>query len=155
MQSHCKLSQKTEIPPRHKSFNFFQKLTGIDRRTIQRWVLDKMVGFRTFVIEKDSLLGVKQQVYSSCLHFPLSQNSQQLSQFSNGLTQMNINSPPSTDSPTVIDPVVESLPGTSQMLNNADTLLASPEKAIRRKRRTQAEMLQDARKKLAEANKNN
>jgi hypothetical protein len=41
------------------------------------------------------------------------------------------------------------------MLNNADTLLASPEKAIRRKIRTQAEMLQDARKKLAEANKNN
>ena len=33
--------QKPEIPPRHKSFNFFQKLTGIDRRTIQRWVLDK------------------------------------------------------------------------------------------------------------------
>ena len=60
-----------------------------------------------------------------------------------------------TNSPTVIDPVIESLPGTSQMLNNADTLLASPEKAIRRKRRTQAEMLQDARKKLAEANKNN
>jgi hypothetical protein len=41
------------------------------------------------------------------------------------------------------------------MLNNAYTLLTSPEKAIRRKRRTQAEMLQDARKKLAEANKNN
>jgi len=59
------------------------------------------------------------------------------------------------NSPTVIDPVIESLPGTSQMLNNADTLLASPEKAIRRKRRTQTEMLQDARKKLAEANKNN
>jgi len=33
--------------------------------------------------------------------------------------------------------------------------LASPEKAVGRKRRTQAEMLQDARKKLAEANKNN
>ncbi len=37
------------------------------------------------------------------------------------------------------------------MLNNADTLLASPEKAMRRKRRTQAEMLHDARTKLAEA----
>jgi hypothetical protein len=34
-------NKKTEIPPRHKSFIFFQKLTGIDRRTIQRWVLDK------------------------------------------------------------------------------------------------------------------
>jgi hypothetical protein len=41
------------------------------------------------------------------------------------------------------------------MLNNADTLLASPEKAIRRKRGTQAEMLHDARTKLAKANKNN
>jgi len=50
--------QKKEIPPRHKSFNFFQKLTGIDRRTIKRWVIDKMIGFRTFVIEEDSLLGV-------------------------------------------------------------------------------------------------
>ena len=44
------------------------------------------------------------------------------------------------------------------MLNNADTLLASSEKEMRRKRRkrrTQAEMLHDARTKLAEANKNN
>ena len=64
-------------------------------------------------------------------------------------------SPASTGSPTVIDPVIESLPGTSVMLNNADTLLASPEKAMRRKRRTQAEMLHDARTKLAKANKNN
>ena len=39
--------QKPEIPPRHKSFNFFQKLTGIDRRTIQRWVLDKDLYFNT------------------------------------------------------------------------------------------------------------
>ena len=61
-----------------------------------------------------------------------------------------MNSPASTGSPTVIDPVIESLPGTSQMLNYADTLLASPEKAMRRKRRTQAEMLHDARTKLAE-----
>ena len=68
---------------------------------------------------------------------------------------MDTNSPTSTDSPTVIDHVIESLPGASQMLNNADTLLVSPKKAIRRKRRTQAKMLKDARKKLAEANKNN
>jgi hypothetical protein len=95
------------------------------------------------------------------LYFALSQNSQQSSQFSNGLTQMDTNSltstdsSTSTDSPTVIDPVIESLPGTSQMLNNADTLLASSEKAIRRKRRTHAEMLQDARNKLEEAKNNN
>ena len=39
------------------------------------------------------------------------------------------------------------------MLNIADTLLASPEKAIKRKRRTQAEMLQDARKNLQKQTK--
>ncbi len=93
------------------------------------------------------------EVENSCFHFPISQNSQQESQFSNGLTQMDTNSSTSTDSQTVIDPEIESLPGASQMLNNADTLLASPKKAIRRKRRTQAKMLKDARKKLAEAKK--
>ena len=67
---------------------------------------------------------------------------------------MDTNSPTPTDS-TVIDPKIESLPGASQMLNNADILLASPKNAIRRKRRTHAEMLKDARKKLEEANKNN
>ena len=41
----------------------------------------------------------------------------------------------------------------SQMLNNVDG--ASPEKTKKRKRRTQAEILQDFKKKLAEANKNN
>ena len=39
--------QKPEIPHRHKSFNFFQKLTGIDRRTIQKWVQDKDLYFNT------------------------------------------------------------------------------------------------------------
>ena len=39
--------QKSKIPPRHKSFNFFQKLTGIVRKTIQRWVLDKDLCFST------------------------------------------------------------------------------------------------------------
>ena len=39
------------------------------------------------------------------------------------------------------------------MLNNVDG--ASPEKTKKRKRRTQAEILQDFKKKLAEANKNN
>ncbi len=41
----------------------------------------------------------------------------------------------------------------SQMLNNVDG--ASPEKTKKKKRRTQAEILQDFKKKLAEANKNN
>jgi hypothetical protein len=40
-----------------------------------------------------------------------------------------------------------------QMLNNVDE--ASPEKTKKRKRRIQAEILQDFKKKLAEANKNN
>ncbi len=39
--------KKSKIPPRHKSFNFFQKLTGIDRKKIQRWVLDKDLCFST------------------------------------------------------------------------------------------------------------
>ena len=39
------------------------------------------------------------------------------------------------------------------MLNNVDE--ASPEKTKKRKRRTQAEILQDFKKKLAEASKNN
>ncbi len=39
------------------------------------------------------------------------------------------------------------------MLNNVDE--ASPEKTKKRKRRIQAEILQDFKKKLAEANKNN
>ena len=56
----------------------------------------------------------------------------------------------SNDSPTSNE---TSLPGTSQMLNNVDG--ASPEKTKKRKRRTQAEILQDFKKKLAEANKNN
>jgi hypothetical protein len=56
----------------------------------------------------------------------------------------------SNDSPTSNE---TSLPGTSQMLNNVDC--ASPEKTKKRKRRTQAEILQDFKKKLAEANKNN
>ena len=95
---------------------------------------------------------------NSCLHFTTQMDTD---------SPASIDSPASTDSPAytdssastgspaVIDPVIESLPGTSVMLNNADTLLASPEKAMRRKRRTQAEMLHDARTKLAEANKNN
>ena len=56
----------------------------------------------------------------------------------------------SNDSPTSNE---TSLPGTSQMLNNVDG--AWPEKTKKRKRRTQAEILQDFKKKLAEANKNN
>ena len=56
----------------------------------------------------------------------------------------------SNDSPTSNE---TSLPGTSQMLNNVDG--ASPEKTKKRKRRTQAEILQDFKKKLAEAYKNN
>ncbi len=48
---------------------------------------------------------------------------------------MDTNSPTSTSSPTVINPVIESLPGASQMLNNDDTLLASPKKAIRLKKK--------------------
>jgi len=59
-------------------------------------------------------------------------------------TQTSIDSPTSNET---------SLPGTSQMLNNVDG--ASPEKTKKRKRRTQAEILQDFKKKLAEANKNN
>jgi len=47
---------------------------------------------------------------------------------------MDTNSPTPTDSPTVIDPKIESLPGASQMLNNADTLLASPKKAMKKKK---------------------
>ena len=56
----------------------------------------------------------------------------------------------SNDSPTSNE---TSLPGNSQMLNNVDG--ASLEKTKKRKRRTQAEILQDFKKKLAEANKNN
>jgi len=50
----------------------------------------------------------------------------------------------SNDSPTSNE---TSLTGTSQMLNNVDG--ASPEKTKKRKRRTQAEILQDFKKKLA------
>ena len=39
--------QKPEIAPHHKNFSFFQKLTGIDRRSIQKWVKNKDIYFNT------------------------------------------------------------------------------------------------------------
>ena len=39
--------QKPDIPLRHKSYYFFEKLTGIDRRLIMNWVPNKDAYFNT------------------------------------------------------------------------------------------------------------